>query len=470
MTPPTPTSSPWKREFTSLVRLAAPVVAVQVGQMMMGIVDTIMVGQLPGEAVEGRALGQVAIGHAYSWFWLYFGIGALLASDPLVSQAVGAKDETSIARALQRSLVLAAVLSIPIAVMLLMAPLGLRLLAQPEGVIAGAAPYSQICAASVPALLVFAVVRQGLQAMDKVAATVWTLVAANGVNVLLNWVLVYGNLGAPRLEAVGSAWATVCSRCFVAVALLLIAWPKLRPYLRPWRSDATDRKALGRMMRIGTPIGLQHQLELGIFAFTAIMMGWISERAVAGHMVALNLAALTFMVPMGISGAAGVRVGQAVGRNDADGARRAAVLSFALGVGVMVAFAPLFLLLPETLARLWTPKVDVLAVAAVLIPIAGVFQVFDGAQVVAVGILRGLGDTRTPVITAILGFWLIGFPVGYGLAFEYDWGAEGLWWGLVAGLAAVSVALSWRVWSRLRGQIRRLLIDDSVPGGGLNPR
>jgi len=459
--PPKPVPSLWKRELKSLVRLATPVVAVQVGQLMMGIVDTIMVGYLPGEAVEGRALGQVAIGHAYSWFCLYFGIGALLAIDPLVSQAVGAKDETAIARAMQRSLVLAALLALPIVAMLLIAPLGLRLLAQPEGVIAGAAPYAQICAVSVPALLVFSIVRQGLQAMDRVASTVWTLLAANGVNVLLNWVFVYGNLGAPRLEAVGSAWATVCSRCFMAATLLLIAWPHLRSYLRPWRHDATDRRALARMMRIGTPIGLQHQLELGIFAFTAIMMGWISERAVGGHMVALHLSALTFMVPMGISGAGGVRVGQAVGRGDADGARRAAVLSFALGIGAMAACAILFLLIPGPLARIWTPKVEVLAVAVTLIPIAAVFQVFDGAQVVAIGVLRGLGDTRTPVITAILGFWLIGFPVGYGLGFGLDWGATGLWWGLVAGLAAVAVALGHRVRVHLRGDIGRLQIDHS---------
>lgn len=456
MSPP----SPWKREFRSLALLAAPVVAVQVGQIMMGIIDTIMVGQLPGEEVEGRALAQVALGHAYSWFWIHFGIGAVLAVDPLVAQAIGADDETAIARALQRSLVLAAILAVPIMVMLLLAPLALQLFSQPEEVIAGAAPYAQICSISVPGLLVFAVLRQGLQAMNKVGVTLATLLAANVVNVFLNWVLVYGNLGAPRMESEGSAWATVCSRCFMALALLAIAWPKLRTYLRPWRRDATDRKALGRMMRIGTPIGLQHQLELGIFAFTAIMMGWIGLITQAGHMVALHLAALTFMVPLGISGAAGVRVGQAVGRGDADGVRRAAVLSFVLGTGVMAVFAVVFLLVPEVLARIWTPKTDVLAVAVLLIPIAGVFQVFDGAQVVAIGILRGLGDTRTPVVTAILGFWLIGFPVGFGLAFGLDWGAEGLWWGLVAGLAAVAIALGWRVRMRLRGGIRRLVIDE----------
>ena len=458
-----PATHPWIREFKGLLRLAAPVVAVQIGMVSMGVVDTMMVGQLPDEAVEGRALGQVALGHAYSWFWVYFGIGALLAVDPLVAQAVGARDRVAIARALQRSLVLAGLLSLPLMIPLLLAPASLSWLGQPEGIIAGAAPYSQICALSVPALLVFAVFRQGLQAMDRIAPTVWTLVVANAANVLFNWALVYGNLGFPRMETVGSAWATVLARWLTVLILMVVSWRHLVPHLRPWRRDATESRALGRMLRLGTPIGLQYQLEIGVFAATGVMMGWIGEMAAAGHMVTLHLAAVTFMVPMGISGAASVRIGQAVGRGDPRGVRRAAILSMILGTVVMIGFGAAMLLIPEQLARVWTPKIDVLAVAIVLIPVAGVFQVFDGVQVVAIGVLRGLGDTRTPVITAIIGFWLVGFPIGYALAFGRAWGPAGLWWGLVSGLAAVAVALSWRVQRRLRGEIARIVIDDDVP-------
>jgi MATE family multidrug resistance protein len=363
---------------------------------------------------------------------------------------------------MQRGLVLAALLSLPLVGILLVAPPVLGGLAQPEGVIVGAAPYAQISSLGVPALLAFAVFRQGLQAMNRVAATVWTLLAANAVNVVLNWILVYGNLGAPRLETIGSAWATVGSRWFMTVALLVLAWPLLRESLRPWRRDATDRRALGRILRLGVPIGIQHQVELGIFAMTAVMMGWIGERAVAGHIVALHLAALAFMVPLGISGAGAVRIGQALGRDDPVGVQRATVLTFVLGIGVMVVSAAFFLGMPGPLARLWTPKTEVLAVAVLLIPIAGVFQIFDGAQVVAVGVLRGLGDTKTPVVISIVGFWAIGFPVGYGLAFGLDWGAPGLWWGLVAGLVVVSIALGWRVGVRLGGELRRLVIDDET--------
>lgn len=444
------------------MRLAAPVVVVQIGMVSMGVVDTMMVGKLPGEAVEGRALGQVALGHAYSWFWIYFAIGALLAVDPLVAQAVGAGDRVGIARALQRSLVLSALLAIPTMIPLLLAPFGLELLGQPQGIIAGAGPYAQIAAFSVPALLVFSVLRQGLQAMDRLAPTVWTLAIANAANILFNWTLVYGNFGFPRMEALGTAWATLGARWLTVVVLLAISWKELSPHLRPWRKDATDRTALKRMLRLGVPIGVQYQLEIGVFAFTGVMMGWIGELAAAGHMVTLHIAALTFMVPMGISGAASVRIGQAVGRGDPDGVRRAAVLSLALGTLVMLGFGGLMLSTPETFARFWTPKVDVLAVATVLIPIAGVFQVFDGVQVVAIGILRGLGDTKTPVITAILGFWCVGFPIGYGLAFGADRGPEGLWWGLVSGLAAVAVILTWRLRVRLRGEIARIVVDDDA--------
>ena len=199
-----------------------------------------------------------------------------------------------------------------------------------------------------------------------------------------------------------------------------------------------------------------------MFAATAVLMGTLGVLEAAGHQVALHLAAFTFMVPMGISQAAAIRVGQAVGRGDMDAVRRAASAALWFGIVVMAAFAGLFLTLPDPLAHLWTDKIAVVAIAITLIPIAGVFQVFDGAQVVCIGILRGTGDTRTPVLTAIGGFWLIGFPVGWWLGLERGWGPAGLWWGLVAGLATVAVALGWRVRRRLDQDLTRIVVDRPV--------
>jgi MATE family multidrug resistance protein len=453
--------NPWKREIQSLLQLAIPIVAVQIGLMGMGIVDTIMVGHLPGETVEGEALGQVAIGHAYGFFWIVFGLGALMAVDPLVAQAVGAGDRPAIARAFQRSLVVAGILAVPIMIAMALAGPCLKALGQPPGIVNGAATYTGISALGLLPFLAFAVFRQGLQAMNRLAPTVLTMLGANVANIGFNWVLVYGNLGFPQMGVAGSAWATVLSRWLMAGVLLAFAWRDLRPFLVPWRSDTLRRSALLGMMRLGLPIGVQNQLEVGVFAATALLMGYLGEVVVAGHQVALHLAAFTFMVPMGISGAAAVRVGQAVGRRDPAGARRAAAVSLALSVAVMAAFAVAFLLWPRELAGIWTDKEAVVAVAVVLIPIAAVFQVFDGFQVVAIGVLRGVGETRTPAVTAIVGFWFLGFPFGWYLGRVRGMGPEGFWWGLVVGLVAVAVFLGVRVAIRLRRDLLRTLIDES---------
>jgi MATE family multidrug resistance protein len=206
-------------------------------------------------------------------------------------------------------------------------------------------------------------------------------------------------------------------------------------------------------------------LEGGAFTVVALLMGFLGAIQVAAHHVALNMAALTFMVPLGIGAAATVLVGHAVGRNDVEDARGASKAAIVLGVGFMMTTAVIMLTVPMLLARAYTNDAAVLALAATLIPIAGVFQVFDGLQVVSIGLLRGLGDTRTPLIVNVLGFWLLGLPVSLWLAFRLDYGPQGLWWGLVVGLAVVALALLWRVRVRLREEVRRLVIDEELGTG-----
>jgi MATE family multidrug resistance protein len=213
------------------------------------------------------------------------------------------------------------------------------------------------------------------------------------------------------------------------------------------------------MLRLGVPIGAQHALEFGAFGLVALMMGWMGTLEMAGHQIAINLAALTFMVPLGVGDAASVLVGQAVGRGDAEGTRGSARAALACGVGFMSLTAAAFLALPEPLARLYTGDLAVVGVAATLIPIAGVFQVFDGLQVVAAGILRGLGDTRAPMLICLLGYWVIAIPVSVYLGFVSSLGPAGLWWGLVLGLAVVGILLLWRVWARLARSQQRVMID-----------
>jgi multidrug resistance protein, MATE family len=229
--------------------------------------------------------------------------------------------------------------------------------------------------------------------------------------------LIWGNLGAPRLGAVGSAMGSSLARWAMAGMLLAVAWSLLHRYLLPVRSGLLRPAPLGRMIRLGAPIGAQFQLEFGAFAAIGVFMGWLGTIPMAAHQVALNLVAFTFMVPVGIAAAAAVRVGQEVGRGDADGARRSAGAALGLGVGFMCATAALFLTVPGFFGRLYTDDPGVLAVVVLLLPIAGVFQVFDGVQAVAAGVLRGVGDTRGPCGSTCWGSgsWASPSPSFFGL-------------------------------------------------------
>jgi MATE family multidrug resistance protein len=443
------------REFRGVLVLALPVAAVQVGMMAMGVVDTVMVGHY-----AARDLAAVALGNLYFFTAAVFPMGVLMALDPVVSQAVGAGDHPAVGRALQRGALLAMVLGIPGALALVPGEPILRLLNQPPEVVPVASGYALVAIPGLFPFLAFIVFRQTLQAMGRVAPIVVTILLANLVNFFLNWVLIFGRWGFPELGAVGSGWASSFSRWLMFLGLVGLSWPLLRDYLRPIRPEVFQLRPLLRMLRLGTPIGIQFGLEYGAFGTTGILMGWLGTVAMAGHQVALNLASLTFMVPLGISQATAVLVGQGVGREAPGSARRAAGAGLLLGAAFMAATAVVFLSFPGFLAHLYSNDPAVLALAAVLIPLAGVFQVFDGLQVVASGVLRGVGDTRPPMLLNLLGFWCIGMPVGLWLGFGTPLGPRGLWWGLVLGLASVAILLLLRVRARMARALSRVIIDE----------
>lgn len=445
---------PTRGDLADLLRLALPVVVVQVGLMAMGVVDSIMVGH-----VSPTALASVAIGNLYFFGLAVFGMGVLMALDPVVAQAVGAGDEPTIARAVQRGLLLAVGLSVPTCVLLLTARRFLTWIGEPAAVIPDAARFARIMIPGVLPFFAFVVFRQSLQAMGRMRPIVLAIVLSNLLNALLDWVLIFGHLGAPAMGVPGSAWATTISRWVMAALLLALSWPELRHRLFPLRPEIAEWRPFVRMLVLGVPIGLQYALEWGVFGTVLLLMGRIGTVAVAAHQIAINVASLTFMVPLGISAAATVLVGHAVGRGDADGARRSAGAALATGVAFMALMALLFLLVPEAIARVYSEDAAVIALAATLLPIAGAFQIFDGTQVVSIGILRGLADTRAPFVIAVLGFWLLGFPVSLWLGFRTPLGPAGLWWGLVVGLAAVAVLLLLRTRARFRREIRRVVID-----------
>jgi MATE family multidrug resistance protein len=446
---------PTRAELRALLTLAVPVVVVQVGMMLMGVVDTLMVGH-----VSPAALAAVALGNLYFFAVAIFGMGVLMALDPVIAQAVGAQDDPAIARGLQRGVLLAAMLSVPAMVLLWPAGTVLASLHQPAEVVPLASTYARLMVPGVLPFLAFTVFRQALQAMGRMRPIVVTIVAANLLNALLNWTLIYGHFGAPALGVAGAAWATTMSRWVMALLLLGLGWPALHTHLLPIRPDVLRLKPLGRMLRLGAPIGAQFELEYSAFGLTGILMGLLGTNQMAGHQIALNLASLTYMVPLGISASAAVMVGQEVGRGNQIAARRAAGAALVVGTMFMAASAGLMVSLPRLLASAYTDSPAVLVVASALIPLAGFFQVFDGIQVVAGGILRGLGDTRSPMLINLIGFWAVGIPAGLLLGFRGGMGAQGLWWGLVFGLASVAVILLGRVRRRFRGQIGRVVIED----------
>ncbi len=449
---------PNRTELRALLTLAAPMVLIQVGIMLMGVVDTLMIGHY-----SAQGLAAVAIGNLYFFVIAVLGQGILMSLDPIVSQAVGAGDEAAIGRALQRGVVVALLLAVPMSLVMIPAGTLLTLAGQPHDVVPLAVRYVRWMIPGTIPFFLFIVLRQSLQAMHATRAIVWSILGANLVNAYLNWVLIFGHFGAPSFGVVGAAWATTISRWLMAGALLFFAWNPLHNYLRPFRRDAFAPAPLLRMFSIGVPIGVQAMLEFGAFAAIALLMGHLGTIQVAGHQVAINLASLTFMVPLGLSAAAAVLVGNAVGRGDSLAARRSAATSLICGVGFMTLTALVFLLLPHFMASLYTNDQGVLAVAAALIPIAGVFQVFDGIQAVSGGILRGLGDTRAPMLINVLGFWLFGMPVSVFLGFHAGLGPRGLWWGFVAGLGAVGILLLFRVRTRFRRDLERLIVDHELP-------
>jgi MATE family multidrug resistance protein len=356
--------------------------------------------------------------------------------------------------------VLSLALAIPTSVLLFTVEPVLTIVRQPPEVVPLAAGYLHRLIPSVWPLYAFIVLRQTLQAHHRTAPMIATIIVANCLNAGLNYLLIFGALGFPALGAFGSAWATTASRWFMAAMLLALGWRHLAPYLKQLAPDLLATAPIARILKLGAPIGAQMMLETGLFGGMALLMGWLGVTQVAAHQVALNLASLTFMVPLGVSSAAAVIVGHAVGRGDPDAVRRSTFAALLVGAAFMTVAAVCFILFPGFLAGIYSREADVLQLAILLLPIAGVFQVFDGLQVVALGLLRGLGDTRVPMLVNVIGFWCIGMPVSLWLGFGLDYGAVGLWWGLVVGLVMVALFLIIRLQHRERRDLARVVIDE----------
>lgn len=421
-----------------MLTLATPVVVAEIGWVAMGLVDTLMVGPLGPEAI-----GAVGIGSAVFMGVVIFAMGMLLGLDTLVSHAYGAGRLDECHRWLMHGTVLSLLVALPVTLLMFALSSLLGGWGLDPTVLELTRPYMDVVIWSVLPLLFYATFRRYLQGMGVVRPVMIALVMANVTNVIVNWVLIYGKLGAPAMGVRGAAWATVISRVGMAAYLLGTIVQRERRR-RPGLFEtplAIELAWMRRLLRLGVPAASQITLEVGVFAASTALAGRLTPIALAAHQIAIHIAALSFMVPLGVSSAGAVRVGHAVGRRDAAGAERAGWTALLLGTGFMASMAAAFVLVPSALMSAFTRDDGVIQLGVSLLAVAAIFQLFDGIQGVATGILRGLGDTRTPMLWNLVGHWFIGLPSGYALCFALGRGVIGLWWGLSLGLIICGVAL-----------------------------
>lgn len=426
-----------------MVVLAVPVVLSELGWMAQSVVDTIMVGKL-GPA----AIGAVALGNAVYYTPSLFGIGLLLGLDTLVAQAYGRRDHDGCHRWLAQGVYLACFVTPPLMLFVALASFGFARFGIASQVAAPAASYLRLLNWGTLPLLLYGGTRRYLQGVGQVRVVTVTLVAANLLNWFGNWALIYGKLGLPALGVDGSAISTVLSRILMAGALLGFAWRYERnrghPLFRHWAGPSLSK--LKQLVQLGAPAAGQLLAEVGAWNLATLSAGLLTPVALATHQIVLNYASVTYMVPLGISAAAAVSVGHAVGAGDAARAHRAGWLALGLGVAFMLLAAVVFLVAPRPLIALYTRDPQVMAVGPGLLLLAAAFQIFDGIQTVSTGALRGLGETRVPMLANLVGYWVLGLPLGFVLCFAFRWGIYGLWIGLTVALIviAATLLLRWR--------------------------
>jgi len=436
-----------RSELRGLLRLAVPLIAGHSGQQLMSFVDTAMVGRL-----DSAAIGGVGIGGGIYFAMTVIGMGTVLGMDPLVAQAVGAGEHERARRILWQGLRIALGMSLPVMALIVLS----TFLLEPIGIEAETARQTRLFLFSrlpnVLPFLLFSAARSYLQATGGARAVVWSMVVANVANLVGNVILIYGDnglramglpaVGLPALGVVGSGLSSSIASAF---SFAICVWGiRAIPAPPDPSRRAADPELRAKIFKLGSPVALQILAEVGAFTMAGILAGRMGRGPAAANQIALTLASFTFTVTLGLGSASSVRVGQAVGRGDTKAARRAGFLALGVGLGFMCLTAVAFVAAPSALARILTDKADVIAVAAPLVQIAGLFQLSDGAQVIAAGILRGAGDARSTPRANFIGHYLIGLPIAIGLGFGLGVGAPGLWWGLSAGLTFVAVALTLR--------------------------
>lgn len=438
----------------ALLTLGLPLIGSQVAQFAITLTDTIMMGWYDVTALAAQVL-------AGSFFFIIFitGSGFAWAVTPLVAEAEGRGDTTQARRATRMALWLVTIYTMVMLPLMFFSERILLSLGQTEDVAALGGAYLAIAGLGLLPANIVMVFRSFLSALERTNIVLWVTLAAVAANAVLNYLLIFGHFGFPELGIRGAAIASVGTQ--IVSALLLILYihrrlPEHTMFQRMWRADW---EAFGRVFTLGVPIGLTILAEVGLFSASSAMMGWLGEIPLAAHGIALQIASLTFMVHLGLSNAATIRAGRAMGARDWDGLRDGGIAAFGLSLVAVAITVAAFLVMPETLVGLFLDPADpqrdvVITLGATMLMAAALFQLVDAMQVMGVGLLRGVQETRLPMVIATISYWLIGLPVAYGLGFTLGLEGVGVWLGLAAGLAVAAVLLNLLFWRRTYPRLR----------------
>lgn len=437
----------WLLEARQTLALGFPIMAGMLGHMMLGIADTLMVGRVGTIPLAGAALVNTVV-HVP----MVFGIGLLMAVQVLTSQAYGGKRPEDSGETFRHGLMVALLAGVVTGVSMTFLGPHLELLGQPTDAVAVCQNYLRYFAWSMVPLLIAHTSKQFCEAVNDPWPPTLILIGSVFLNIGLNWVFIFGNLGAPAMGLDGAGLATLLARIVMMIAsLVYVARGRREAEWRPriWWKKLSGHRVV-EQLRLGLPVAFQHLMEVGAFAAGGLMMGWLGAEALAAHQVAISCAATTFMIALGIGMGVSIRAGHAWGAGLQSRIRRIVSGGLVMGVGAMGCFGLLFLFKGNMIAGWFLTDPVVIALAGKLLLVAAFFQLADGTQVIMVSALRGISDVRVPLYIMMVSYWVISLPVAYVLAFEVGWGAVGNWIGLATGLAAAAIGLSARFYHRVR--------------------
>ena len=430
--------SKYSQHISASLKLAVPVMLSQLGHVMMGVVDSLMVGHVGAVPLAASSLANVAFNVI-----LLFGIGVSYAITPLVAAAHGENSSSKISEVLKHGLAINITNSFILVGMVMAAKNILYRIDQPEDVVAEAIPYLSIITFSIIPTLIFQTFRQFTEGLSQTRIAMMAVIGSNIIHVPLNYIFIFGGFGLPAMGLVGAGWATLISRVFMAAAIALYVYKAegLKKFRAGFSIGNYSKSLINKMLHIGLPAGVQFIFEVAAFDMSAVMMGWLGTKTLAAHQIAINLATISYMTTSGLAAAATIRVSNEVGKKNYLTIRTVAFVLLSIAMSIMFLWGLLFVLGKDFLPTLYVSDPEVIIIAAPLLIIAGFFQLSDGVQVVCLGALRGLHDVKIPSLFIFIAYWIIGLPLGYFLAFKIGWGGVGVWTGLLIGLTLTAMAM-----------------------------